>query len=251
MSPLLTTTLAVIGASLMGSVHCAAMCGGLVSFATGTSAKPRMAQAIYHLSRLVAYTSLGLIAGFAGYTLNQTVDLSDFQNIAGVIAGISMIVWALARAITLRKRRLPALTEERSEQPVALSPRAPKPSRTSRWLAWIYRLPSSARSALLGVTSAVLPCGWLYTFVVAAAGQGNALSGAAVMAAFWLGTVPMLLGVGGAVALLRHHALRGLPHLGTAVLLILGLSTVFVRSPFTSPPDVNTTGASPSPHSCH
>jgi sulfite exporter TauE/SafE len=249
MSPLLTTAFAVTGASLMGSVHCAAMCGGLVSFATGTSAKPRVAQAIYHASRLLAYTSLGAIAGFAGYTLNQTFDLSGFQNVAGVVAGVSMIAWALARAVSQRKRQLPPSSEQVG-QTVTLSARAPKPSRTSRWLAWIHRLPSSARSALMGVTSAVLPCGWLYTFVVAAAGQGNAWGGAAVMAAFWLGTVPMLLGVGGVVEFFRRHALRGLPHLGTAVLLILGLSTVFVRSPFTSPPNVNATDTATT-HSCH
>lgn len=250
MSPLLTTTLAVAGASLMGSVHCAAMCGGLVSFATGTSAQPGVARTLYHSSRLLAYTSLGAIAGFAGYTLNQTFDLAGFQNAAGVVAGLSMIAWALARTVTLRKRRVPLSNEQASGQTVALSSRAPKASRTSQWLAWLYGLPSSARAALLGVTSAVLPCGWLYTFVVAAAGQGNALGGAAVMAAFWLGTVPMLLGVGGAVEFLRQHALRGLPHLGTAVLLLLGLSTVFVRSPFTSTPNVNATDAT-STHSCH
>ncbi|MBE7450024.1 MAG: sulfite exporter TauE/SafE family protein [Kofleriaceae bacterium] len=42
-----------------------------------------------------------------------------------------------------------------------------------------------ARAALLGLLSAALPCGWLWAFVVVAAGTGSPVGGALVMTAFW------------------------------------------------------------------
>ena len=51
-------------------------------------------------------------------------------------------------------------------------------------------------SFLLGVLLSGLPCGLLYGALVAAAAAGSALAGALAMAAFALGTVPALVGVG-------------------------------------------------------
>ena len=52
------------------------------------------------------------------------------------------------------------------------------------------------RAFLLGLLSAFLPCGWLYSFVVVASSSGSAINGAIFMAVFWIGTVPALFGVG-------------------------------------------------------
>src|SRR5690606_18807129 len=59
---------------------------------------------------------------------------------------------------------------------------------------------SLGRAALLGVSTGLLPCGWLYAFALSAAATGSARDGALVMAAFWLGSVPALVGVGAIVA---------------------------------------------------
>ena len=52
------------------------------------------------------------------------------------------------------------------------------------------------RGAATGLLTTLLPCGWLYAFVITAAGTGNALAGAGLMATFWVGTLPMLTIVG-------------------------------------------------------
>ena len=63
-------------------------------------------------------------------------------------------------------------------------------------------------------------------FVVTAGGTGSPVSGATVMAAFWVGTVPLLLGVGvGARALARPVA-RHLPVAGAVVVLVLGALSI-------------------------
>lgn len=58
--------------------------------------------------------------------------------------------------------------------------------------------PPVVRAAATGLFTTLLPCGWLYAFVVTAAGTGSGtpLHGAALMAVFWLGTLPMMLTVG-------------------------------------------------------
>ncbi len=242
--PMLSTIITVVTASLVGSLHCAAMCGGLVSFTCGSSERPRLAQLTYHGGRFVMYTALGASAGYLGMSLNDTINVAGIQNLASIIAGGTMIGWAIW---TVLKRRSAPSTERGATSPgtTTLSLQKPKPSRLSSWFAWLHRLPSSTRGALLGITSAVLPCGWLYTFVAAAAGQGTPAAGAAVMAAFWLGTIPMLVGVGSIVSLLGIKARRWLPHSSAAVLLVLGLSTLILRKPITSfepsTPDSDTT----------
>ena len=62
----------VLVASLLGSPHCAGMCGGFVCFyaAQGGRGQAR-AHAAYNFGRLFSYLVLGLLAGALGRTLEQ------------------------------------------------------------------------------------------------------------------------------------------------------------------------------------
>jgi hypothetical protein len=97
----------------------------------------------------------------------------------------------------------------------------------------IGRRPPVVRALAVGLLSALLPCGWLWAFVITAAGAGTPAGGAAVMASFWAGTVPILLAVGfGAQAAampFRRHA-----PLMTAVLLVIIGVVAIVRRPDTT-----------------
>lgn len=257
MNPMLTTLLTVAAASVVGSLHCAAMCGGLVSFTCGTSERPRLAQVAYHSSRLAVYSGLGAVAGYLGQSLNQRVDIAGYQNLTGLVTGGAMVGWALFSLTRRWQARLSATSESKArvataapgERLVPLSPRKPK-NALGGWFAKIHALPSVLRGALLGLTSAVLPCGWLYAFVTAAAGQGAPGAGALLMGAFWLGTLPMLIGLGGLVSLLGGKAQRMLPQLSLIVLLALGLGTIAFRQPG-GRSDMPAAGDAASPHSCH
>jgi sulfite exporter TauE/SafE len=79
------------------------------------------------------------------------------------------------------------------------------------------------------VFTPLLPCGWLYAFVLTAAGTGGVLSGLSVMTAFWLGTVPALLGMGTVLAHAGQSGRRRLPMLTGMTLIVLGLWGVFSR----------------------
>jgi sulfite exporter TauE/SafE len=57
----------------------------------------------------------------------------------------------------------------------------------------------------IGLFLGLLPCGFLYSAVVAGVGRGSALEGASALALFGLGTAPALLGVSLADELLARN----------------------------------------------
>jgi sulfite exporter TauE/SafE len=69
----------------------------------------------------------------------------------------------------------------------------------------------------------------LWAFLVTAAGTGGAVTGMAVMAAFWAGTVPALVAVGLGLQIagapLRKHA----PAVTAVLLVALGIFAIFTR----------------------
>jgi len=213
----------VVGASLMGSLHCAGMCGPLAAFAAGsTDAKGMRTSAhvyiAYHGSRLVAYVTLGAVAGAVGAAVDLVGQARGIGHAAGVFAGVVMLAWGLMLLLRALGLSLPVWRWTRGLF-----------GRVANWMAKARSQPPVLRSVVLGLCSALLPCGWLYAFAVAAAGTGSSLWGMLVMGAFWLGTVPALLGVAmgatGAFGSLRKHA----PILGALTLIVLGLWGVLGR----------------------
>lgn len=220
MTPLLLT---VLVASLAGSLHCAGMCGGFVAFYAGsdpsTGGRRALIHAAYNGARLIGYATLGIAAGSIGQALDLAGSMAGFQRLAAPVAGVTMIVWgllALARA-----RGFDFFKTSASPGPVG---RLVK--RAFRNLAG---RPPLARAAFVGLLSAVLPCGWLWAFLVTAAGTGHPLSGALVMAAFWLGTVPILSVLGFGTQLIAGPIRRHAPTITAMLLVILGTVAIFGR----------------------
>jgi sulfite exporter TauE/SafE len=77
--------------------------------------------------------------------------------------------------------------------------------------------------------TAFLPCGWLYAFAIVAAGSGSALWGAAIMIAFWLGTVPVLASLGIGVQTLTGAFGKRIPLVTAIAVVCLGMYTIVDR----------------------
>lgn len=184
---------ATFGASLVGSLHCAGMCGPIMAFAVSDhpSLAPRRAVrltplAAYHLGRLIAYLTLGAISGALGGAFNLVGGaLTGVQRGATILAGLMLIIIGGVSLLRHFAVRVPvAQTPAWAAAALAAGHRAAR------------GMPPVARAAAIGALSGLIPCGWLYAFVVLAAGAGSATVGAAVMLAFWAGTIPILTGVG-------------------------------------------------------
>lgn len=160
---------------LVGSLHCAGMCGPLACMlapARGDRADATTVNAVYHMSRLTGYTLFGLLAGAAG-----GLPLGFFSD-----AIVRYFPWVLVAFFVLVAARL--------------DHRLPR-------LMWLSRLqlrvqarlrgrPRTEVAAVMGALTPLLPCGPLYFLIALAAVSGSAARGAEFMLAFGLGTVPLL-----------------------------------------------------------
>jgi sulfite exporter TauE/SafE len=82
---------------------------------------------------------------------------------------------------------------------------------------------SPVQALALGLLWGWMPCGLVYAAMVAAVTSGSALRGAATMAAFGVGTLPMLLAMGSAAAAAaRAMRVRWVRPLAGTVLVVLG-----------------------------
>jgi sulfite exporter TauE/SafE len=219
-----SAALVILAASLLGSLHCAAMCGGFVCFyATGLPAgraplHRAAPHAAYNVGRLVSYVLLGAVAGALGAQVDRAGALAGVSRLAAIVAGTLMVIWGASTVLAVRGIALPS---------------AGAPRRVQAWFATaIHRLrdrPPAARALATGLLTTLLPCGWLYTFVVTAGGTGSATRGAFVMLLFWAGTLPMMVGVGLGAQAVFGPLRRRLPVLTAATVVVMGLFLIVGR----------------------
>lgn len=207
----------VFAASVVGSVHCLAMCGPLTALHGG----PRSLRlALTHsLGRLATYAVLGAAAGALGGALDLAGHLGEVQRAATLAAGLLVVAMGLTLAIRAHRARSPGAPAGTSAgQPLFATA-----------LVKLGRMRPARKAAILGMLTGLLPCGWLWAFVITAGGTASPLTGAVVMFAFWLGTVPAMVGVlgllGPALARLRAR----MPMVTAAMLIVLGLGSLALR----------------------
>jgi uncharacterized protein len=219
----MTGLVAALVASLTGSLHCAGMCGGFVAlYAGGRGGSGLARHAGYNLGRLVAYVTLGTLAGALAGALDAAADtLMGVQRVVTVALGVLLVALAL-RELGLFGKKSPGLVGV-DEPGGARGPVARLRALTSRLL----RRPDAGAAFGVGLLSAVLPCGWLWSFVVLAGTTGGAFEGALVMSAFWLGTVPALMAVGGLAKVLGASLRKRTRHLAAVALLVAGGWAIF------------------------
>lgn len=213
---------AVFVTSLLGSTHCAGMCGAFVAFAVVGERQTRGQRVQLHLAyntgRLLTYMTLGAAAGAVGSVMDLGGAIVGVQRSALAFAGACMIIFATIALLRHAGVRVP---------------RMPVPGFMQRVLAASHRRiagwPAVSRALATGLLTTLLPCGWLYAFVFVAAGTGDVVAGMLVMAVFWLGTLPVLVALGAGVSALAGPLKARLPVLTMALLLAFGVFAVLGR----------------------
>ena len=160
---------------LVGSAHCAGMCGPLALALppTGNTRAVFLAGRVaYNCGRILTYALMGGLFGLLG----QTFALAGLQRWVSLAAGAIILLGLLAsRRFTLSLPLNRLVTKLKSGLGLLLRRRAV--------------------SAMFGVglLNGLLPCGLVYVACAAATTTGSALEGVAYMIAFGLGTLPMML----------------------------------------------------------
>lgn len=213
LAPLLVSAV-ILG--LLGGGHCLGMCGGLMGALTlaippeQRSRRFRLLVA-YNLGRILSYACAGLLIGMAGWAVANSPAVMVLRIIAALLLiamGLYLAGWwsGLTRIEALGRGLW------RHIQPFA-----------SRLMP-VSTLP---RALLLGALWGWLPCGLVYSTLLWAASQGNALDSGLLMLAFGLGTWPVLLATGMAAerltAVLRKRNVR---MAGGLLVILFGLWTL-------------------------
>jgi sulfite exporter TauE/SafE len=213
------TLLAILAASVLGSVHCAAMCGPFVLLYAGDTSRAWRSHVAYNLARLTAYVALGATAGLLGAGVDHAgATFLGIQRVAAVAMAVVIVGMAV---VPLLHRGVTG----------AAGPIARLRARVIR-----KRRPGPGPAALVGLLSGLLPCGWLWSFVALAAASGSAAAGALTMATFWAGTAPALVGVGWILRRLSLPVRRHAPLFSALAILLAGGIALFGKLPVA--PDV-------------
>lgn len=215
--PELTLATALV-AGLLGSAHCVAMCGGIAA-ALGATGDARLRFAhplLYQLGRISSYGVAGAIAGSAGAATGRVLDVAAWGDVLRVATALVVVAIGLdialgggARARWLRApERLGGAVWRR----VAPAAQVALPTRPA------------ARALALGMLWGWLPCGLVYSVLLAAAVSGGAVAGGLTMLAFGAGTLPALLGLAHVGAWLRRGD-GALARVAGALIVACGLWT--------------------------
>lgn len=204
MEALATAVIAALTLGLLGGAHCVAMCSlpiarwatpspravGVILLAPAApapSATTAVAAAQFHAGRVVGYALLGFVAGSAGgaiaWAQSSWMGSIPLQTVWAVVVTWCAVEWLCTTWQVRGPLQALGLGVGMSSLHRALNPQA-----RGHWTAF-----SSSRF-IRGAVWALLPCGLIYAALPLALLAGDALGGAAVMAAFALGTLPWHVG---------------------------------------------------------
>lgn len=204
---------------LAASGHCLVMCGGIstaLGLATAKDANGRARPALlmgYQLGRIASYSLAGLL--FAGI-LGGLIALLDIEAVRRTLRALSALALLLGAFVAFGRVRDPGYRLGRWLWP-RLAP-------LGRRLLPVANLP---RAFAFGMVWGWMPCGFVYTVLLIATLQLDAMRGAMTMAAFGLGTAPALLITAFSAQRLAGFASRpATRHAAGLVLLISAMLTV-------------------------
>lgn len=181
---------------VLTSLHCIGMCGGfVVSYATDSGSKGITPHVCYNGSRLLSYVVLGGLLGLVGSALTFSNQLRSYLSIGAglfmVVYGLSMFYPPLRRFVTL-----PGMDVH-------------KHARKS--------------PVLFGLLNSLMPCGPLQAMLIYAAGTGSVVDGALTMAAFGLGTIPLMFLMGTIVSAASLKWMHKIVRFSGTLVIVLGI----------------------------
>ena len=215
-------TLTFAAALLLGlaaSGHCLVMCGGIstalgLATARGPDGRPKpLLLAGYQLGRVTSYSVAGLL--FAG-VLGSMIAVLDNEAVRIALRALSALAFMLGALVAFGQVRDPGFGIA-GHLWTRIAP-------LGRRLLPVTNLP---RAFAFGMVWGWMPCGFVYTVLIIATLQVDALRGALTMAAFGLGTVPALLITACNAQRLASYASQPLTkHIAGSLLLASALLTL-------------------------
>jgi sulfite exporter TauE/SafE len=215
---------------LLGSGHCFGMCGGIaaglgslpMANAPQNVAKPRASSALlFNTGRVLSYAFLGLISAWLLGGLGKALNVPQWSMILRLLT--ALMIFLIGLQYLFNWNTLAVIERAGSKLWKFVLPIAVRAS----------SLPGGSGRLALGLCWGLLPCGLVYSVLLTASAAGSPVSGATVMLAFGLGTLPSMLGISLAAptlaALLSDNWTRKLMGAALVLLAVLSVTLMFVR----------------------
>lgn len=221
----MTILLSALILGLMGSFHCAGMCGPIaISLPLhGASVGQKIWGGIlYNLGRTFTYAIMGALFGLVG----QGLQLIGFQQWVSVTMGSIMV-------LTILFPKIFAIAKLNNNV-------VPYMSRLKKTLAGLFSVKSFRSLWFIGMLNGLLPCGLVYMAIAGAIGVGGAVNGSLFMILFGLGTIPMLLFISMAGNVMSHEVRKKINGVIPVLVVVVGLLFILrglsLGIPYLSPP---------------
>ena len=215
---------------LLGSGHCFGMCGGIaaglgslpVYSEKPTDQKPRATSAVlFNFGRIISYALLGLVSAWLLARLGHALNVPKWSMILRFLTAV--MIFLIGLQFLLNWQTLAVIERAGAKVWKFILPVAIRAS----------LLPGGLGRILLGLCWGFLPCGLVYSVLLTASAAGSPVSGAAVMLAFGLGTLPSMLGMSLAApalaALLSDRWTRKLMGAALVFLAVLSVTLMVVK----------------------
>jgi sulfite exporter TauE/SafE len=163
---------------LISSFHCVGMCGPIAMMlpVDRTNEARKVLQILtFHVGKLTAYGSLGLVFGFLGKTLY----IAGWQQQMSIILGVLMIMVAV-------------IPERLFAQYNFSKPVYKIISKVKSHLGQQFKNKSYSSLFAIGLMNGFLPCGMVYVAIFGAIAMQSVSLGVLYMLLFGIGTIPML-----------------------------------------------------------
>lgn len=164
---------------LLGSLHCAAMCGPLVLALPSSGVSQRKAllnKLVYHIGRLMTYGLLGLLIASVGNAISfrgWQQGVSVGTGLLLLLAGVFMFAGKYSTYLIQQQQRILAPLIKRMGY-------------------WLFR---PGGNLFAGMINGLLPCGMVYMALAGALSANSVWNGGFFMLFFGLGTLPMMLSI--------------------------------------------------------
>ncbi|MDP4173131.1 MAG: sulfite exporter TauE/SafE family protein [Bacteroidota bacterium] len=164
---------------LFGSLHCIGMCGPIVLALpyNNFSGKSQylLGRLFYNSGRIASYMSIGFVLGLLGNGITMFV----LQRSLSIILGVIILTWVMLSFFL--KNKLTGLNVFNSYSAIIKT-----------YFGKFMGKGTKASLLILGILNGCLPCGLVYIAFAGAISTANPVKSALFMAAFGLGTLPLM-----------------------------------------------------------
>ena len=171
----------------VGSAHCIGMCGpiALSMYRSDDPLSGQLVKAImYNTGRMTTYASLGLLFGMLG----SGIKLTGYQDILSIVLGLGILLYIVVPKLNIGYRQSSLYSSFFSS--------------IHHQIANLFKKQTIGSTFLIGILNGLLPCGFVMIGIMTSLVTPSPLHSMWYMMLFGLGTLPAMLAMNMAPALI-------------------------------------------------